>query len=319
MSNIAMKAALLSFTLFAFLTTAGCTRDPAEINLPIGRPVFDALGAPAGGATTAIDLASRAPGIAPWSARLEKKSGVWRIAARSDRPGDAGDLADGKLVDHLLEIVSTFTTEATAGNGNDASFGLNPYRLEIRLGEKARLFQLGDPTGTNEIFFRVGARGQAYVGRGALIAFLPTLRTPDDFVSKSPFLAAVEEFRSVRLEKLHTPDRGVWEFARAGNQWLAGKIPLNQEKTITVDRIFRQRLLRVLPESTLPELADPDWRLVVRGANGDETLAIAFPLNEVVAKNTGRIDRALALYPEMAGALRAFTQARFTPLKSGTK
>jgi hypothetical protein len=77
--------------------------------------------------------------------------------------------------------------------------------------------------------------------------------------------------------------------------------------------------VRVLSPGDHPDLDAADWRITVRTAAGVETLTIVFVLNDVYARNPARSNRALALYPEFAGALRAFTQARFTPLKSRTK
>lgn len=322
-----MKPGSRSATLFVPLGMlllspglGGCTRAPDDVALPLGRPVIEALGVPARGPFSRLEIAARPPGVTAWNARLEKGLNGWRIFSRSDRPGDPGDLADSKLVDHFLEIVGTFSTEATAGAGNDSIFGLNPYRLEIRIdAPTGKTLQIGDPAGTNGVYFRVGSTGTVGVGRGALIAFLPTLETPDSLVAKSPFFAPLEEIASIRLEKLEGAARGTWEFDRADDGWRQGKSPLSADRNALLDRVFRQRLVRVLPAGESPELAHPDWRLTVFTARGEETLALAFNLDQVLGRNPARSDRRLELYPEFAGALRAFTQARFTPRRSGTK
>jgi hypothetical protein len=244
------------------------------------------------------------------------------MVSRSDRPADPGDLADTKLVNHFLEILGTFATESRAGTGNDAVFGMTPFRLEAKLGEgkSATILRLGELTGANEVYFRVGANpSKTWIGRGALIAFLPMIETPDALVEKSPFFADLDAVQSVRLEKLERPDSGVWDFGHSDGHWLAGKIPLSEEKAAILERIFRQRLVHILAPGESADLAHPDWKLTIHTGRGEESLSVAFLLNDVIAKNPARSERALALYPEMGGALRAFTQARFTPRKSGTK
>lgn len=327
MSNTAMKPARFrsAFSLFAsaLLALAGCTREAAEPDLPLGRPVLEsAAGAPLG-PVIRIELSARFPGVDAWNARLEREaSGAWRMTSRSDAPSEAGDLADSALVEHFLETLSTFATESPAAAGNDASFGLNPFRLEIRVsdGVSARVLRLGDPVSSNGVAFRIGERtAKTWVGRGALIAMLPTVERPDALLSKSPYFAPIDAFRSVRIEKLRAPNRGVWEFEREGDRWRAGKTALDDAKNAVLERIFRQRLLRVLSPSDHPDLDSADWKITVRTSSGEETLTIVFVLNDVDARNPTRSDRALALYPEFAGALRAFTQARFTPRRSGTK
>lgn len=317
---IAMNAARLVL-IFCWIASSGCTREPDEITLPPGRPVIHALGVPPAGPHSRIEISARPPGSPAWSATLTKDAeGAWRFTSRSDAKGAIGDLADSKLVEHFIGIVGTFVTEEQAPRGNDAVFGLNPYRMEIRLGPPpASLLQLGEPTGANGLYFRIGPKGNVWIGRGALITFLTTLDSPEALSLRSPFRAVFEEIQSVRLKKHAGKDRGEWAFQRAENRWLAGKTPLSAEKSAILERIFRQRLLQVLPVVDLPDLAHPDWTLTVRSAKGEENLALIFSLNNVFAKNAARSERALELYPEMAGALRAFTQARFTPVKSGTK
>lgn len=303
--------------------TASCTPRSTEPDLPLGRPALGAAVAAANGAGARLEISARPPGIPAWNVRLEKGlNGAWRIVTRSDRPGEPGDLADTKLVEHLLEILGTFSTEAAAGDGNDAVFGLHPGRLEIRLGESeaAKILRLGDSAGLNEVYFQLGSEtAKTWIGRGALVAFLAMLETPDSLVAKSPFFAPIESVHAVTLVKLEGKDRGTWTFARVGEQWLAGKIPLNEEKNILLERIVRQRLVRLLPPAENPDLSHPDWKITIRTDAGEETLTVGFLLNEVFARNPARSERAFALYPEAAGALRAFTQARLMPRKSGTK
>jgi hypothetical protein len=325
MSNTAMKAFL--FMIAIVLGTAGCTREMPEPDLTLGRPALGTAATSGNPALSRLEISARPPGTRAWNVRLERGiNGTWRIESRSDLPGDPGDLADTKLVDHFLEILGTFNTEAPSGGGNDAVFGMNPPRMEIRLGEPkgAKVIRLGETTGPNGIYFRVGSDStttavKTWIGRGALLAFLPILETPDSFVEKSPYFAPIETIQSVSLAKLEGKDRGSWEFNRDGPRWFDGKVPLDEAKGELVERIFRQRLVHVLPAMENPDLAHPDWKITVRTAEGEETLTIAFLLNSVYARNAARSNRALELYPEIAGALRAFTQARFTPRKSGTK
>ncbi len=329
MSNTAMKAflCLIIIALGAAFGTAGCTREKLEPDLPVGRPALGTAATSGNPSLSHLEISARPPGIRAWTVGLERGlNGTWRLESRSDRPGDSGDLADTKLVDHFLEILGTFATEAPSGGGNDAVFGMNPPRMEIHLGEPKdeKVLRLGETTGPNGIYFRLGAETpnsnpKTWIGRGALIAFLPTLETPDSFVEKSPYFAPIETIQSVTLAKLEGKDRGTWEFNRNGPRWSAGKIPLDDTKNELVERIFRQRLIHVLPATENPDLAHSDWKITVRTAEGEETLTIGFLLNSVYARNPARSHRALELYPELAGALRAFTQARFTPRKSGTK
>ena len=321
MSNTAMN--LLATTILLALFGAGCTLGTTEPDLPLGRPVFGSKETSGNAALSRIELSARPPGTPAWNARLEKGlGGTWRIESRTDRSGETSDLADTKWVEHFLEVLGTFATEAKSDSGNDALFGLNPYRMEIRLGEpgSAKILRLGEPTGPNGIYFRLGTGPtKTWIGRGALTAFLPMLETPESLVEKSPFFAPIEAIQSLTLRKLEGADRGEWEFVHSGTRWLTGKIPLNDEKNELIERIVRQRLVRLLPPTENPDLAHPDWKITAHTASGEETLTVAFVLNEVFARNPARSDRAIALYPEAAGALRAFTQSRFTPRKSGKK
>jgi hypothetical protein len=329
MSNTAMKVLRIDSTTAFFilflglLGPFGCTRKSAEPDLPVERPVFATAGTPFAESISRLEISARPPGISAWNARLEKDAtGRWHLVARTDRAGDTSDLADQKLVRHFLEVVGSFATEAPAGTGNDAGFGLNPYRMEIRASDlgSTKILRLGDPVGLTGIYFRVGeASKKTWIGRGALIAFLPTLETPDAFLDKLPYSVSLDEIRGVRLEKLREPDRGVWNFSRNGDRWFVGKLPLSAEKAGLLERIVRQRVVRVLPLSNRPDFRHPDWKITVRTAGGEETLAVTFVLNDIFAANPARSDRGLELYPEFAGALRAFTQARFTSRKSETK
>lgn len=310
---------LLVSIALGMLAAFGCTREAPKHEVAVGKPVVDVLGVPR--PFSYVEIASRPPGFPAWNARIRREvDGSWRFISRSDGAGLPGDLADARLVEHFLEITSTFTTDEAAPKGNDASFGFNPYRLEIRVGTPiTEVLQLGEPTGVNGVYFRIGSTGRPWIGRGALITFLSSLQTPEALALKSPFRAPLDEIASVKLAKVEGKQRGSWEFSRSAGQWMQGEKSLTEEKELVIERVFRQRLIQVLPVKELPDLNRPDWKLTVRTARGEETLDLIFSLNNVFAKNPARADRALELYPEMAGALRAFTQARFTPRKSGTK
>lgn len=331
MSNIAMKAFRILSTLLVLLSItalAACSFQPSDPDLPLGRPVIDAILSPPHELPSHLEIAARPPGVAAWRTRLDRKrtpqggekDAVWKITNRSDGQGVPDDLADSKLVDHFLEVLGTFVTEAPADHGNDATFGLNPYRMEIQIGESPeKALQLGDAAGPNGIYFRIGPKGKVWIGRGALVLFLPTLETPDHLVDRSPFFAALKDVQSVRLEKLLGKDRAAWEFSHSGEHWMLGKTPLSEENSTLLERIFRQRLIHVLPVTDLPDFHRPDWSLKIRTPRGEETLELTFSLNQVFAKNPERSNYWLELFPEFAGALKAFTQARLTPVKSGTK
>jgi hypothetical protein len=326
MSNIAMRDFRFDSTLFVLLLAsafAGCSFKTAEPDLPLGLPVLHTFGAAGQGPFSRLSIAMRPPGIPAWSAKLEKGSdGFWRITERSDHANPPGELADSKLIEHFLEVAGTFLTEALAGTGNDAVYGLTPYRMEIRIGEAASpvVLRIGGEAGANVVYFRRGdAETKTWIGRGALIQFLPTVESIDSLTDKSPFLADLDQVESVRLTKREAPNAGIWEFLRRDGHWYQGQTPLAEEKDILVERIFRQRLVRLLPHTDAPELRNPDWEILARTKTGEEKLEIAFPLNSVIAGNTARSDRPMELYPEIAGALRAFTQARFTSFKSATK
>ncbi|MBS1964166.1 MAG: hypothetical protein JST04_18280 [Bdellovibrionales bacterium] len=315
------SAICLTLALFA-----GCTREASEPSLPLGRPALSSAGLPAAASMNALEISARLPGIAPWKVRLERSGGAWMTFSRSDRPQDR-ELADSKLVDHLLEVLDTFATEAEAGKAPEGELGFNPYRVEFRVpGAPRPLLELGEASGPNGVAFRVAGGKKIWIGRGALLAFLPAFEKPDAFSNKLPYALDFDAIDSVRLEKTAGKGRGAWEFLRAGDEWFAreskgfGKKPLPAEKAAILERVFHQRLLALLPISRLPDLAHPDWRITVRNQSGrEEMLELLFAQNNVFGFNPVRSNRSLQLYPEFAGSLRAFTQARFTPLKSGTK
>lgn len=315
-SVICLSLALLS----------GCSREPSEPSLPFGRSALSAAGLPAATSLKSLEVSARFPGIAPWTVRLERVGDAWVILSRSDR-GDGRELADAKLVAHLLSVLDTFATEGEAGKAPAGDLGFNPYRVEFRApGAPEPLLQLGEASGANGVAFRVAGGKKVWIGRGALFAFLPAIETPDAFAHKLPYALDFESIDSVRLEKTSGKGRGAWEFLRGGEAWFArdakgvAKRPLTGEKAAILERIFHQRLLAVLPIARLPDLAHPDWKITVRSQSGrEETLDLLFAQNNVFGFNSVRSERSLQLYPEFAGTLRAFTQARFTPLKSGTK
>jgi hypothetical protein len=314
------RPALLLLT--ALLTCAACTKESPKIALAIGKPVFASVGAPAPHLITEFDIAVRAPSIPAWSASLRKDpSGSWRVVSRSEQKTieNGGELADTKLVAHLLEILSTFATEAEAGPGNDAAFGFSPYRLEIRYGSatQKKLLLLGDPTGPNSIYFRVNDSNSTWIGRGALIAFLPTIESPDAFIQKRPFAMVDDEVRELEIEK--ADPAGVWRFKREQGSWKQSTGgALTNEKSAILERLFRQRITKTVSEGRLA-LDKPDWVLTYRSASAEEHLTISFELDRILGRNPARTSETLEFYPELAGTLRAFTQARFSPLKSTSK
>lgn len=312
MSNIAMRS--LPFLLgLVFISTLGCsTRDSTPTFAP-GRPVLRDMGSPTAAKIDRLEISARFPGVEAWTAGLEKSAdGVWRMA---------GDRADGKLVGHFLEVLETFATEAAGARGNDASFGLNPYRMEIRFtsGGATKVLRLGDLTGTFGIYFRAGEKGEPWIGRGALIAFLPTIESPEAFRLKAPFALSFDEVRTLTLEKTTNPGAGHWTFERRGEAWISENRPLAPETSAILERIARQRLEKLGAPPVAADFSRPDWQITVRSEKTEETLEIVFALGEVLGRNPARSDRSLVLYPEFAGALRAFTQARFTPVRSRTK
>lgn len=332
MSIIAMN--LFRPFAFGFLfgvlgLVSGCTEKNATVRLPFGKPVLASSGAPLPASIRQLEISARPPSVTGWHVRLAKgDDGKWRITRRSDEAGadPTSELADGKLIRHFVETLGTFITEGEAGRGNGASFGLNPYRTEVRFGaeEADRVLRLGDPWEMNGIYFRLGeAETSTWTGRGALIAFLPTLDTPDAFRLKTPY-ASEDEIESLALEKLTEPGRGTWSFVRSGRGWREGDRELSEESTARVERIFRQRVLRIRArtegrDGEIPLPAVPDWRITYRFHAGAETLSIFYQLDEVVGTNPARTGALIELYPEFAGALRSFTQSRFTSRRSGTK
>jgi hypothetical protein len=317
---------MLSAFLLLLGLESGCTRAPSGPDLPVGRPALSAAGAPAPESITRIEISARLPSISPWNARIEKEDGVWRITSRSDRPEETAEPADSARIDHLLEVLSTFSTESSAGTGEDSGFGLDPYRMEFRLsdGKTTTVLRLGDPSGTYGIFFRIGrdekeSRAKTWVGRGALIQTVPSIGSPDSLVNPSPFFASPGSIESLRLKKLRDPGRSSWSFVRDSGRWLNGGRPIGEEKTALLERLLHQRISRVVPETGSADRGDPDWTIEIRSPSGEEKLSVVFSLNRVLGRNPSRSTRTLELYPEFAGTLRAFTQARFTADRSGTE
>jgi hypothetical protein len=322
MSIIAMPFTFRTYSLFTFglyAAISGCTSSAPTLELSPGHPVLANIGAPSASAIDRLEITARLPSIPAWTLRLRKDDlGVWRMTSRSDLPDSGADLADAKLVTHLIEILESFTSESSSQNGTDASFGMTPYIFEARLssGTTTKILRLGELVGPTGIYFRVGEESKkTWIGRGAIIPFLATLSTPDSFISKSPYTIEVPGVETLTLEKLVDPGRGRWTFKRDGDLWLNGEKKLSLEDSARIERVARQRVHHLASASESIDFTHPDWRITM----GTETMDVLFHLNSVYGKNVKRSERALVLYPEFAGALRAFTQARFTPVKSGTK
>lgn len=276
-----------------------------------------------------MEVSMRPPSHAAWRVRLQRTSdSEWRLL----NPQGTSDLADAPLIEHFLKVLATFTTEAKAGNGTDEIFGFTPYRVEIRIKsktgvngpEKETLLLLGDPTGSTEIFFRREAKAPPFIGRGALIVFLGHLQASSAFHLKSPFLGRYEDCTRIEFEKHERMGKGRWVFDREGGKWRqsSGKAILKPEQEALIERILRQRILHV-ENPVLPTLpTKPDWTLRIVSGNGNtpsQEVGIFFLLDQIFAVNPQRGKLPVELYPEFAGALRLFTQAEFTRVKSGIK
>jgi hypothetical protein len=311
---------------------------PALEPLVPGRPALVGLKA-AVETVDEITVNAKLPSTPAWHVQLRREvvegKTRWVFAERSDRP-EFRDLADDSFVDHFLETLSTFETEAEAPQGNDSIFGFTPHRIEVRLRRKNAegksvedTLLLGDTTGLSNAYFRRRANEkQTWIGRGAFVSFLLNLREPDSFAWKYPYFASHEQFLGLELEKTLAPNAGKWNFTRRFERdektWIAGNRPVDRETTILLERLVRQRVL-AWPEETGGKLPSDfptvaDWRIqAVLSESESETLEIFFALDRVYGRNPKRSSRVFELYPEFAGTLRALTQLRSTQARSGTK
>lgn len=308
--------------------SSGCTSKPESP--VIGHPVLPTL-ARDHQAVEEILLSARLPGSPAWRVRLTRgKSGGWKLSERSDFPGTT-DIADAALADHLLELLSTFTTEEEAASSSESVTGLNPYQVEIRLRSRTEskpkevTLQFGEPTSSGTtIYFRREGESKAWVGRGGLILLFASFQSPEFFAWKMPYLGASTAVSQIELEKTAAPDAGSWVFKRDFHT----SIWANPEGAPThvsrpseiLERLLHQRIVKTLPAppTDLPKV--PDWRIRI-SANGlpTQTLEIFFAVDGIYARNLARSSEVMELYPEFAGTLRDFTHFRFTPLKSRTK
>lgn len=313
---------LLGLTLLPF-----CSSSKEERELVTGKPVFQGF---VPETVKEIEISLRPLSDSAWRVRLKREgTAEWKLTERSDLPG-VSDLADSALIEHFLRTLSTFNTELKAGKGRDESFGFTPYRADILLNNETHLY-LGDPTENAGIFFRLKLDGATYVGRGAWVALLGHIQTPAAFQFKSAFLGLFENYQTLELEKLEGKDRGRWIFNRAQGQWATRATPtreLSEEQLALIERIFRHRILRiVLPDEAAPVLPKkPDWifRIDTEGDGAEgrtqpQEIKIYFILDQVFAVNPQRGIQPVEFYPELAGALRAFTQSGFTRVKFGIK
>ncbi len=310
-----------TLTAILLLCTQGCTSKESLKPTP-SQPVLKGISIEN---VSEIEVSMKPISDSAWRARVVREGYAdWKLIERSDQPG-VTDRADTEFISHFLKLLSTFSTETKADKGNDADLGFSPYRAEIRLKfpaldktpEKMISLSLGNPTGAADIYFRTESSSATYIGKGAFVAFLGNMQTAQALQHKSPFLGKFEEHTGLGLEKLVGKDSGNWAFTRKNGEW-AGITP---EQGMLIERIFRQRINRIVTENLiLPNR--PDWVLRI---DGDGKLAqpqeiqIYFSLDQVLAVNKLRGKTVMELYPEMAGALRAFTQAGFTPVKSRIK
>lgn len=319
MSKTLRQALPASLLFFALILLPSCSKK--EVNDPVlNRPLFVGL---APETIEDIEISMRPFSGEAWRVRLKREGKAsWKLVERSDQPG-VSDLADSPFVEHLLKTLITFATEAKAGKGTDKTFGFTPFRVEIQLNKKTVL-HLGDPADNDGIFFRRDADSSPYIGRGALVAFLGHMQTPAAFQLKSAYLGRFEEYQLLELEKLEGKDRGHWAFMEKNDRWISRAAPtrrLTDEQRALLERIFRQRIQGLAtPTPILPK--QPDWILRVGGEGAlaqPQEISIYFILDQIFGMNPQRGNRAVEFYPELAGALRAFTQAEFTRVKSEIK
>lgn len=271
---------------------------------------------------TEMEIAMRPFSHAAWRVHLKRTSDTeWKLTD----PQGSSDLANGPLIEHFLKVLMTFTTEAKPGDGTDEIFGFTPYRAEIRIkSKKETLLLLGNPSGNTGIFFRREAKAPTFIGRGALLAFLGHIQTASAFHHPSPFLGTYEDYTHIELEKNEGKEKGRWIFNREGGHWRGdeGKV-LAPEKAALIEKILRQRILNVENPTTPPTFTGkPDWTLRITSTKATippQEVGVFFVLDQVFASNHQRKNTPLELYPEFAGALRLFTQAGFTRVKSGIK
>lgn len=319
---------ITAITVGITVTGMACTRNPLP-PLAAEAPVLAAMGAPKPAAIESIEVSMRTPSDPAWRIRAEKR-GVenWELTYRSDEP-TLRDRADARFIDHFLEVLSTFSAESKADAGSDSTFGFSPYRVEIRLraGDQESILLFGDPV-SSQIYFRrelggkVGRESKTeqdtWLGRGALILFLGNLQNPGAFQYKSIFLEPYEVYDRIELEKKQGADRGRWILERVDGSWLNQGRSINGDQAMIVEKLLRQRFIQLVSVPVdLPRI--PDWTLRLSSKGQTETVAITFTPGHALAVNPARSKSAAELYPEFAGALRAFTQSRFTPDKSGTK
>ena len=311
----------LFFALGIFLSVSACTSKNRTPPLPLGKPAYAHLSTPL---VNDLELSVRPLSAAAWRVRLHREpSGAWVLTERSDA-GPTPDLADSPLVEHFLKSLTTFTPETNIEKMNDEEVGFTPYRIQLKLDGKP-FFTLGDPTGGAEIFFRPAESETTYLGRGALVAFLGHLQNPSSLMNKTAHRVAIETITGVEVEKT----AGLrWKFSLERGEWKSAGKPgrkLSADQSLLFERLLHQRIVRVAADSpVLPK--SPDWTLRVSypGPPDEpspitEEIRIFFVLDQIFATNTARGKFPVEFYPEMAGTLRAFTQAGFTRVKSGIK
>lgn len=302
-----MRQTLRKSAFPLFLLLAACTSKPEP--LVLGKAALPNL-VREKDRVTEIRVNARIPGTEAWRIRLardEKK--LWNLVERSDAAGS--DLADSALVAHLLENLSSLIAEEEAPSGSDSIFGMTPYRVEVQLAyddKRTETLLFGDVTGGgNSIFFRREKESTTWIGRGALVLLFASFQSPDFFALKTPYLGSYSDLSEIALEKTFGPDAGKWSVKKKpGGSWPE-----------VVDRILHERWERMTPKA---DVSSPDWRLrfTISGLP-EQTLEIFFAPDGVYGRNPARTSQTMVLYPDFAAALRAFTQARFTPVKSSTK
>jgi hypothetical protein len=292
----------------ALLLASACTSGDRFDALVPGRPAFGPV------KTDSFVITTRLPGSPEWGATLTRADGGWKVVT----PDGETDRADAAFTEHFLEILSTFETVEEAGKGTDAGFGFAPYRVFVRFSPSGPTLQFGDPTGGAGIFFRriAGDRKlkpeeRTWIGRGALVPFIANLRDPSAFRSKSFFSGRIEDVERITLER--TEGGATWSIDLRKDA-----SPADRPVRELADKLVHQRI-QGLDRAAKPE-GKPDWKILLELAGGRrETVEVFFDLDRVLARNPARSDAMMELYPEFAGTLRAFTQARSTQVRSPTK
>ncbi len=312
---------LMVCAIGSLLSGSACTPKENAPSLTLGKPAYPHLSA---ALVNEFELSVRPLSTAAWRIRLQREStGDWMLTERSDGAATP-DLADSPLIEHFLKTLTTFTPESSEEKIHDDAAGFTPFRVELKLDGKP-FFTLGDPTGGTGIYFRTPGNETTYVARGALVAFLGHLQNPASFMNKTAHRVAIESITGLEILKEAGPR---WKFKAENGEWKSEGKPgrkLSDAQSLLFERLLHQRILRVLNESTaLPSV--PDWTLRISSpgpANGTspvtEEIRIFFVLDQIFASNPARGKFPVEFYPEMAGTLRAFTQAGFTPVKSGMK